>query len=366
MTKKCDICKTKNATHFACDKCKEDNECESDFNNAVVRGLLCYVSTYLHGNTRIQIKLVVMGFYDEDAVNEAKRKLYSVVEPLEMNVEYTQRQNSLTRTAKEAEVEDILDVFYKMDELDETERPRFLVEDITKLPPMAPQSGGSVVTLCEAMATMQRQMLLLEQSVAGMKLELSEQSAKLQQMKSMNKAQVKSFTSVVKSPSAVAESNAMASSTASSFQKTRQPVIVTDNETNKEKESNDFITVSYKKKNAVERRNRGTSGTSSSAGRLKAGPEFFHVQLTNVHPSIDHQGIEDYIKEKDNTIEVREVKDTSSAGWNTKRFLVTFAAAAHDTVMQDEFWPQKVYYRKWYIRRNEREKPEEQQDENSS
>ena len=77
-----------------------------------------------------------------------------------------------------------------------------------------------------------------------------------------------------------------------------------------------------------------------------------YVQLTNVHPDTDIAAIRDYIKDKDATLDPIEVKDTSSVGWQTKRFLVTFASVAEEKVLSSEFWPGKIYYKKWFAPRS--------------
>ena len=98
-------------------------------------------------------------------------------------------------------------------------------------------------------------------------------------------------------------------------------------------------------------------GTSDSDSKLKVGPTLFHMQLTNLHPDTDIKAISEYITEKDPSIVPVEVKDTSSEGWETKRFLVSFNFSAYEKVMTSSFWPSKIYFKQWYIARPKKESP---------
>ena len=93
---------------------------------------------------------------------------------------------------------------------------------------------------------------------------------------------------------------------------------------------------------------RGLPGTSEGPSSLKAGPEVFHIQLTNIHPDIGIDQLKKYINDKDNSIDPVDVKDTSSSGWETKRFLVTLKSSEFDKVMTGDFWPSRIYYKQWY------------------
>ena len=87
-----------------------------------------------------------------------------------------------------------------------------------------------------------------------------------------------------------------------------------------------------------------------------AGPESLHVQLTNVHRSVDIDTIRDYVKNQDKDIEIKEIKDTSTEGWETRRYLVTFNMDDQEKVLKGEFWPEKIYFKRWYVNRPAKDK----------
>ena len=115
-----------------------------------------------------------------------------------------------------------------------------------------------------------------------------------------------------------------------------------------------FTVVQNKKKKPKEGltklRQRPKCG-AASGGRTFAGPDVFHVQLTNVHASVDEDALKDFINGKDGDFELKEIKDASSAGWDTKRFIVSFDIKNLETVLKEDFWPERIYYKRWYTPR---------------
>ena len=93
---------------------------------------------------------------------------------------------------------------------------------------------------------------------------------------------------------------------------------------------------------------RGVGGTAGVSNRLTAGPETCQVQITNVNPRLGVDDIKDYIRDQDNGVDPHEIKDTSTEGRGTKRFLITLKFADMDKVMTTAFWPNKIYFKKWF------------------
>lgn len=147
--KKCITCKIKDAEY--CTECKNDSEKEI----IVVDPLLTYVTTYLSRSSALHLRVAVLAFYSMNQIHEARYKLYDAVADV-IECDRTDRQNSTTRSAKEAELDDILETFKKMDEAEENIDVKFYADDITQLPPAAPEAGGTVMALLEVIAKMQR------------------------------------------------------------------------------------------------------------------------------------------------------------------------------------------------------------------
>ena len=99
------------------------------------------------------------------------------------------------------------------------------------------------------------------------------------------------------------------------------------------------------------------TGAADKTESFFAGPEKFHVQLTNVSPQVTVERITTYITEQDGDVEPVEIKDTTTEGWETKRFLITFDMSCFETVMDNKFWPQGIYYKQWYVRNNRNRQP---------
>ena len=58
-----------------------------------------------------------------------------------------------------------------------------------------------------------------------------------------------------------------------------------------------------------------------------------------------------FIESKEEDTKPRQVEDTTSEGWNTRRFLLTFDFKYYDRVMAQDFWPQQIYYKRWFTRK---------------
>ena len=111
------------------------------------------------------------------------------------------------------------------------------------------------------------------------------------------------------------------------------------------------LATNKKHKGKTALKQKSTQGTAENTGQFVAGPEYIKVQLTNVHPSMTADMIRSYIEEKDDTVVINDIQDTSSEGWETKRFLITFEKTSSEKVMQPSFWPPKIYYRQWFTAR---------------
>ncbi len=90
-----------------------------------------------------------------------------------------------------------------------------------------------------------------------------------------------------------------------------------------------------------------TSRTSDSLN-LTAGPETFQVQITNLNKELDADSIKEFIDNNKMGIEVSNIEDRTSDGWLTKRYLLTFEYKYYEQVMSNEFWPNLIYFRRWF------------------
>ena len=350
----CDTCNDKDAEYCVCNSCKKKD------NNIVINGLLTYVSTYSHRSSYGQMKTAVMAFFDAAAVHEAREILINAIEDV-IECDSTKRQDSRNRTAHEAEVDDILEVFEKLNVPEVANiRPRFMTEDLFHIPRIAPEEG-SLMSIVETVSQMRKELTQLQEVVSGVHLKVNDHSEVINKVQgSVAKRSTPSYASTVGNAHA---SNQPASAHVA-LQSMSQRVMpqpgpsgitaefvaqaieaAASDKKSKTTDPDGYTRVENK------RRQRGTAGTSNAAGRIMAGPESLHVQLTNVHRSVDEDTIKDYIKNQDDSIEIKEIKDTSTEGWETRRYLVTFNMEDHEKVLKGEFWPERIYFRRWYINR---------------
>lgn len=363
--KKCETCKQGEAKYQVCSSCLNSRY--------VMNSLLAYVATYIHRSTLIQLKLAVLGFYSEDEVSEAKQGILDATEHLDLGLKNINRQNSATRSAKEAEVDDIIGIFQKMDGNATASTVTFCVSNVSSLPPAAPEEGGSMMSLVGSMAKMLKQMQQLQQTVAEIRLDVNdhevvinrhETTLKNMPMKQENMQQEgvtvqRKSSRYLIGPDMVA--NAIQQANRNSLKEVNNKGTYAAAAAAAPVEEDGFIMItgangSKRPRKGLESgndraRQKRLTGTADRNDNLKAGPELIHIQLTNVHPENDTQSIKDYIKDKDESIVVTEVKDTSNEGWETKRFIVTCNSSAHDKILSSDFWPRKIYYKRWYLPR---------------
>ena len=99
------------------------------------------------------------------------------------------------------------------------------------------------------------------------------------------------------------------------------------------------------------------TGAAEKTGSSFSGPEKIHVQLTNVSPQITEDRIRTYIQDKDTDVQLTAIKDTTTEGWETKRFLLTFGIDCKEKVLDDTFWPQGIYFKQWFVRNPQSKQP---------
>ena len=348
--KKCDECSINTPCFGVCDSCMKNK-------SFIVNNVLAYIATYIKRSSLIQLKLAVLGFFTEHDISSAKQVMYEDIKDLDLLISNVTRHNSATRSAKEAELDDIILVFHKIDGDDSFNMPRLLVEDITKLPPAAPESGACVMTLMDSMAKIQRDMQQLQQSMGTMRTEVTSHGEAIMNMQRVTNSDP-TAPSYARAASAEYQPSTAGPSTS---QRNPQGITISPDTVadaiRKVAGDHSSVRSSQKPQGGINLaagpsrsrdQSRGKVGTSTNNGGLKAGPKEFQVQITNVNQEITENEIRDYIKGVDNDIVINSIKDTSSEGWQTKRFLLTFDTTHYDNVMSSSFWPSKIYFKQWF------------------
>jgi hypothetical protein len=310
---------------------------------------------------------MLLSHYSEDDVNEAKDVILNQAKKMDIDVKDidVRRQDSSTRSAKEAETDDILGLYTKMISVNQRKAPRFCCDDVSCLPPTAPEAGGSLLSLFEVMAKQQRQLLQMESAMASLQANVMKNTEKLAGMVPTYAAAVCPGESGKTSVTTPSISYFKAVEGAPGTSRINQEMVSA---------ALQQVTEGAAGFNAVhgngKRQLKGTgkltarprkppqAGAADDNGSLSSGPEVFHVQLTNVSPKITEDEITQYITEKNDKLDINEIKDTSSEGWETKRFCLTFNMEFFDEIMNDQFWPKGIYYKQWYrIKSSSRKQP---------
>lgn len=162
--KKCSACKGNSEVAY-CKQCYK-------VGNVVKNELLMYVSSYRSKSTSLQLKQAVLNFYSHDDVELARKTLIDNVRKLIPEYPHldTKRTNSVNRQARDIMADDIIDIFRALESLeDKTLVPKFLAADHSKLPSCGPEAAGSLMNMYENLASQQRQLLDLQNTVLSLR-----------------------------------------------------------------------------------------------------------------------------------------------------------------------------------------------------
>ena len=368
---KCDICIEADVYLNIC-KC-----CLNKRPEVVDNPLLMYVSTYLTRSSRLQLKLATLKYYGAGEVIAAKETLEdSIKELIPESPHYGKRLDSPNRSASEASADDIIDMFKALGDVEDRVRtPVFVATDATKLPPTGPEAAGSLMVVFEALSKQQQQIEQLQETLITVRSDISKNRNDITDIAKKSRKAASQNRQVVReddaAPDAEPESTPggavgqhqergyaeavvrppgiVDSQTAETVNSTFQ--VVGPNNGRRPNKGNAKNSVTDNEQVAVKKKDPRTGGTAEDAGLLTAGPATFQVVITNVSPSLGTDDIATYVKSKQDGITAVKVEDTSSEGWSTKRFLLTFDYSYHDVIMAQEFWPKKIFFKRWFTRR---------------
>ena len=355
-------------------------------NNMVMNHLLTFVSSYRSRSSTLQMKTVLLNYYSHDEINEARQVMIDNTKDIIPDFPHLskKRTDSVNRQANDIMFDDISDMFKALDSADQQSVPTFVCDDVTRLP-AAPEASGNMMTIYDELAAHQRQLLELQEKMSRMIQDVSKNHsdiAVLRTRQDNSTREVKgkqNMRATATRESATVQADAGEPEIQTIDEQTltpngAEPAPGGSGEQNRRlyagaaaapsvpghKAEEEFHTVG---KNSVKRPNKGTGnsqvkkktprtgGTAERSGLLAAGPETFQLQITNVSPSLNSDDIVRYVESKEEDTKPRQVEDTTSEGWNTRRFLLTFDFKYYDRVMAQDFWPQQIYYKRWFTRK---------------
>ena len=352
--KTCEICRAKPSEQECVTVCKGCVKKDNEDNSIVLNEVLAYIGTYHKRATSLQLKLAMCTHFHEDQLENAKKILIQCLEEVDIDIgEYTKsRQDSARRSMKEAIMEDIIQIFKAMDlSMDANAIPTFAAADVSKLPPVGPEEAGNLMSFYEVLNRQQDIILRLERNLNELRDDVTGLQANqlrptyatrtahgLQNTWPSPQQSVQQPVRKANEPPQRDNTTAIGSSSQPHGQRPVSNQLAADD---------GFQTVMPKRPPRPPGE-KSKSGSATGSNMLKSGPVQFHVQLTNVNPTLVTDDIKNFIISQDDTIVPEEIKDTSSEGYHTKRFLVTFKMTDYDKIMSEEFWPDKIYFKRWF------------------
>ena len=357
-------------------------------NNVVLCELLAYVKCYRSRSTEFNIKQAVLRWFNAEDISGARSSLEENVKTLIPNFPHfgKKRTDSANRSAREVMVSDILEMFKYLDAIqDHSKIPIFAAVDMAKIPPASPESAADIMSLMETLSMQQRQLTQLQETITQMRKDVNSNTSEIERKNhnTLPNCERTSGASGGGRPGEPCESKKSCGRNTATEVAPRIESKITDSIQGKDSNKNDaerHPSFAQKAKEAssepnsfqfpAKRPNKGSNkgagfsrtkapricGTSKTES-FKAGPSTIQVQLTNVNSQTTSENIEDYIKSvKDSSVAAVKIEDKSSAGWDTKRYVVTFNYEHLDSVMSPDFWPEEIYIKRWFPARTPSQK----------
>ena len=130
--------------------------------------LLAYMATYRKRSTEVNLRMAVLQHYTCEEIQLARGKIEENVKDLIPTFPSIgkKRTDSPNRTASEAMVSDMLEMFKWLDNLGENDNiPVFVAVDVSRLPAASPESAADMMSVMETLASQQRQLKQLQETV---------------------------------------------------------------------------------------------------------------------------------------------------------------------------------------------------------
>ena len=331
----------------------------------VDNSLLMYVSSYASRASRLNTRSIVLNFYSDDAIMSAKQVLEENVK------EYlpdhpaigVRRTGSSKRSASDAIVDDIIDLMTAIRKVDAGGIPLFVCSDAKSLPNTGPEEAGNMLTVLETLASQQQQIRMMQESMSLFRIDLDKVNKNQTTVAINHNIPVADHQpsddsrETEKQFAVEATSNAKTSCEASEVIPVKEDKRNYSNAIKQKPKDNDtsssFQAGGKRPNKGMNKSAQKTSlvrqsriGGTNDSNALRAGPSRFQLQITNVNNELSTGDIKKYMSEKG--VEVVNIEDKSSDGWETKRFLITLLYQDYETVMKADFWPKKIYFKRWF------------------
>ena len=318
--------------------------------------LLAFVACSRKTSTARNIKTVITVKFTPHQIKNAIEKMWDHCDTGVIG-DFQERKDGRTRTATEAYVDDLLNAFAKLD--DGGSLPTIVVNaDELHLVPRIHPEEIDLVSMAERLTDVEQALqsmrnILHSRGPSSKGMDPARSQARptesiWQMDEQATHPKSTAQEKVLRSASRPGRSGGVEVESSSSVDPLPQQRSMADVAADLSRD--DFIMAKKKKRMP---RKKGTEGTAKAKQDFKGGSDTFMVQITNVNPSVgvEHLNFAKYIavqgvEEKETTI-----KDTSTEGWPTKGYLITFPHKLYDKVLSLEFWPARVYYSQYFLAR---------------
>ena len=137
--------------------------------NIIINELLLYAKHHLDHATLDNIKKMIMHFYGDDEIVDAKKALWAKKSDI-LGV-YPERKSTGTRHARIPNVSDIFDALKKLDAANEM--PRIVAEDLNRIPDRQPEELN-LMTVIDRVAQLERTLSKHDETLSSLAIDILE------------------------------------------------------------------------------------------------------------------------------------------------------------------------------------------------
>lgn len=323
--------------------------------------LLAFVACSRKSSSTGNIKTIILAKFTLEQLKTSIGKLWDCRGATVLG-ELQERKDGKTRSAKEAYAEDLLCAFSKLDEKDDLPEIVVSADDLPLVPRIHPEEI-EMVSMAERLNKVELAVSSMRDVISGLGEVMTDsdspqmalqgqQNARSREQRGAGSANPNGNSlprRLTRSQSRPSETSLAASAAAPSSIPLDGPRPRTTADIVSDIPDGAFAEVKKVKRPVKNKAQVGKAGDASQS--FKGGSDTFKVQITNVNQAVNEQDIVQHIGTAKVDASKVKVEDTTTSGWPTKRFLITFARDDFETVMSPEFWPAKVYFRQYFIAR---------------
>lgn len=346
-----------------------------DINNAVINGVLCYISSARQTYTDQVMLSVCLSYYDSEKISQAKEALYSFSDEACV----VRRGDNKNK----ANIQDIINLYRKLDE-DNTPLPKFLADRFDCMPPASGYEviADHILQLMTEISNLSSEVSVLKATMSSptsenlndMKEDIYDIKNILLQQSTESRVQVpvvntkkvdhpaskelgpKTYAHVSKSPPNAAKHKTSGSDVASGSGVTVNTKSNAKISTAAGKQLDD-VSIHGKQGEwqVVNRKNKREviKGQRKSISTIKAVKQTADLYVGRCDPSVTEEALKNYINNEVNImIENCECLAGSVDDRRVKSFKVTVSLEDRDKLLSPSVWPENIRVRKYYNNRN--------------